>query len=74
MKAFPIFAYSLTYLPDGCSSKTGFWQIGVKQKIGFLFKVAEVIQWQVSRNQALTAIQFNIARICPIGQRMNVAG
>jgi hypothetical protein len=67
MKAFPISAHALTYLLDGCSSKTGFRQFGVEQKIGFLFHVTEAIQWQVSRNQALTAIQFNIARICPIG-------
>lgn len=44
------------------------------RKNWLLFHLTEAIQWEVSSNQALTAIQFNIARICPIGQRMNVAG
>lgn len=73
MKAFPISAYALTYFLDGGSSKTGFRQFGVEEKIALLFHVTEAIQWQVRRNQGLTAIHFNIARICLIGQRMNVA-
>lgn len=49
-------------------------RLGLNKKIAFLFQTTVVVQWQVSSNQAFTALQFNIARICPIGQRILVAG
>lgn len=48
-------------------------RLGLNKKAIFLCQGIESIQQQVSSNQAITDIYFNIARICLIGQRMNGA-